>query len=42
MGGYGALKIAFAQPEAFKGLAAVEPMLEPALRAADVRPRNRF
>jgi S-formylglutathione hydrolase len=42
MGGYGALKIAFARPEAFKGVAAVEPMLEPALRAADVRPRNRF
>jgi S-formylglutathione hydrolase len=42
MGGYGALKIAFARPEAFKGVAAVEPMLEPALRASDVRPRNRF
>ena len=42
MGGYGALKIAFAQPEAFKAVAAVEPALEPALRAADVRPRNRF
>ena len=42
MGGYGALKIAFAHPEAFKGVAALEPMLEPALRAAEVRPRNRF
>jgi S-formylglutathione hydrolase len=42
MGGYGALKIAFAHPDAFKGVAAVEPMLEPALRASDVRPRNRF
>jgi S-formylglutathione hydrolase len=42
MGGYGALKIAFANPEAFKGVAAVEPMLEPALRAEDVKPRNRF
>jgi S-formylglutathione hydrolase len=42
MGGYGALKIAFARPEAWKGVAAVEPMLEPALRAAEVRPRNRF
>jgi S-formylglutathione hydrolase len=42
MGGYGALKIAFARPEAFRGVAAVEPMLEPALRAAEVRPRNRF
>lgn len=42
MGGYGALKIAFARPEAFAGVAAVEPMLEPALRAADARPRNRF
>ena len=42
MGGYGALKIAFANPEAFRGVAAVEPMLEPALHAADVRPRNQF
>jgi S-formylglutathione hydrolase len=42
MGGYGALKIAFNEPKAFKGVAAVEPMLEPALHAADVRPRNRF
>ena len=42
MGGYGALKIAFAHPDVFKGIAAIEPMLEPALRAADVRPRNRF
>ena len=40
--GYGALKIAFARSEAFKGVAAVESMLEPALHAADVRPRNRF
>ena len=39
MGGYGALKIAFAQPEAFKGVAAVEPMLEPALRSSEVPPR---
>ena len=42
MGGYGALKIAFANPEAFKGVAAVEPMLEPAVRSRDVRPRNRY
>jgi len=42
MGGYGALKIAFAQPEAFKAVAAVEPMVEPALRSSDVPPRNRF
>ena len=42
MGGFGALKIAFANPEAFKGVAAVEPMIEPALHSADVRPRNLF
>ena len=42
MGGYGALKIAFARPEHFKGVAAVEPMLEPTLRSAEVPPRNRF
>ena len=42
MGGYGALKIAFAEPGSFKGVAAVEPMLEPALRASEVPPRNRF
>jgi S-formylglutathione hydrolase len=42
MGGYGALKIAFATPEAFAAVAAVEPMIEPALRASDVHARNRF
>ena len=42
MGGFGALAIAFARPGRFAAVAAIEPMLEPALRAADVRPRNRF
>ena len=42
MGGYGALKIAFARPEKFTGVAAVEPMIGPALRSAEVRPRNRY
>ena len=42
MGGYGALKIAFANPEGFKAVAAMEPMIEPALRSEDVHPRNRF
>jgi len=42
MGGYGALKIAFAQPHQVRAVAAVSPMLEPALCVADVRPRNRY
>lgn len=42
MGGYGALKIAFARPGTFGAVAAVQPMLEPA-RYADQAPlRNRF
>jgi S-formylglutathione hydrolase len=42
MGGYGALKIALARPDRFAAVAAISPMIEPALEAADVRPRNRF
>jgi S-formylglutathione hydrolase len=42
MGGYGALKIAIARPHAFAAVAALSPMIEPALEAAEVRPRNRY
>jgi S-formylglutathione hydrolase len=42
MGGYGCLKIAFRHPDRFAAVAAMEPALEPALRAADLRARNRF
>lgn len=42
MGGYGALKMAFARPAVFRAVAAVAPMVEPALAAAQVRPRNRY
>ena len=42
MGGYGALKIAFAEPQRFVAVAAVSPMIEPALDVAEVRPRNCF
>jgi S-formylglutathione hydrolase len=41
-GGYGALKLAFAHPEMFAAVAAMQPMLEPGLRAADVGARNRL
>jgi S-formylglutathione hydrolase len=41
-GGYGALKLAFAHPHLFTSVAAMQPMLEPALRESDVRPRNRL
>jgi S-formylglutathione hydrolase len=41
-GGYGALKLAFAHPDLFTGVAAMQPMLEPGLRESDVRPRNRL
>jgi S-formylglutathione hydrolase len=41
MGGYGALKIAFARPETFSGVAAISPMLEPAFDADQVGARNR-
>jgi S-formylglutathione hydrolase len=41
-GGYGALKAAFAHPHLFRAVAAMQPMLEPALRESDVGPRNRL
>ncbi len=40
MGGYGALKIAFAQPERWQAVAAIAPALLPAERPADLRARN--
>ncbi len=42
MGGYGALKMAFARPRAFRAVAAVAPMVEPSLTVAGRRPRNRY
>lgn len=42
MGGYGALKTAFARPERFRAVAAVAPMVEPAFEAGEVGPRNRY
>jgi S-formylglutathione hydrolase len=41
-GGYGALKLAFAHPDRFAAVAAMQPMLEPGLRESDVGPRNRL
>lgn len=41
-GGYGALKLAFAHPDLFRAVAAMQPMLEPGLRASDAGPRNRL
>jgi S-formylglutathione hydrolase len=41
-GGYGALKLAFARPRLFAGVAAMQPMLEPRLHESDVGPRNRL
>jgi S-formylglutathione hydrolase len=41
-GGYGALKLAFARPHLFAGVAAMQPMLEPGLSESDVGPRNRL
>jgi enterochelin esterase-like enzyme len=41
-GGYGALKLAFARPHLFSGVAAMQPMLEPGLRESDVGQRNRL
>ena len=41
-GGYGALKLAFAHPHRFAAVAAMQPMLEPGFREADVGPRNRL
>lgn len=42
IGGYGALKTAFARPDQFGIVAAMQPMLEPGLRASDVGARNRL
>jgi S-formylglutathione hydrolase len=42
MGGYGALKTAFAHPDAFGIVAAMQPMLEPGFRDADIGARNRL
>jgi len=42
IGGYGALKTAFARPDQFGIVAAMQPMLEPGLRESDVGPRNRL
>jgi S-formylglutathione hydrolase len=41
-GGYGALKLAFRYPHVFEAVAAMQPMLEPALRESDVGARNRL
>ena len=40
MGGYGALKIAFADPGRFTAVAALQPAVFPGETMADVRPRN--
>jgi S-formylglutathione hydrolase len=40
MGGYGALKIAFAQPTRWQAVAAIAPALLPAATPQDLRPRN--
>jgi S-formylglutathione hydrolase len=42
MGGYGALKIAFAHPEEFAAVAVMNPMLEPGLSDAEVPARNKI
>jgi S-formylglutathione hydrolase len=42
MGGYGALKTAFAHPDRFAVVAAIQPMLEPGFRDVDVGARNRL
>lgn len=42
VGGYGALKTAFARPDQFGVVAAMQPMLEPGLRDSDVGARNRL
>ncbi len=41
-GGYGALKVAFAHPDLFAAVAAMQPMLEPGLRESDIGARNRL
>ncbi len=42
MGGYGALKLAFAHPEQFGAVAAMNPMMEPGFQDSDVGARNRI
>ena len=42
VGGYGALKAAFAHPDQFGIVAAMQPMLEPGFRESDVGARNRL
>lgn len=42
MGGYGALKIAFARPNQFAAVAAIQPLLEPGYRDAEIGARNRL
>lgn len=42
MGGYGALKIAFAHPDQFIAVAGVQPILEPGLTDKDIGARNRL
>lgn len=42
MGGYGALKIAFAHPEQFAAVAAMNPMMEPGYADAEIGARNRI
>src|SRR5579872_2143869 len=42
IGGYGALKTAFARPDMFGAVAAMQPMIEPGLRDSDVGARNRL
>jgi S-formylglutathione hydrolase len=42
MGGYGALKTAFAEPEKFAAVAAMNPMMEPGFNDAQIGARNRI
>ncbi|MGD1091492.1 MAG: alpha/beta hydrolase-fold protein [Bryobacteraceae bacterium] len=42
MGGYGALKLAFARPDQFCAVAAIQPILEPGLRDEQIGARNRI
>ena len=42
MGGYGALKIAFARPDQFAAVAAIQPLLEPGFRDSEIGARNRL
>jgi S-formylglutathione hydrolase len=42
MGGMGALRMGFKHPERVGAVVALEPGIDPALKWADVKPRNRF